>query len=224
MTIQYVHHSCYLAEGENAIVVFDYWADPQSVLQQKLSTSQKTLYYVVSHFHEDHYNADILNQADAKIIISYDTKKRRHVKEDQCLAVLHPDETFEDENVKIVAYKSTDVGLAYILEMEGDVAFHAGDLNNWYFDEGNEKLKVSAHEMEGLYLSTIKRIAKDYPKVNHLMFPIDPRLGVHTLRGVCQWLRMIHTKVLYPMHTWEQNIDDYISQIKDSFPDLEIVW
>lgn len=228
MKITYIHHSCYVAEGEKALVVFDYWEDPEGTLHEMLSRTDKRVYFVVSHFHEDHYNAAILDwqlhHEPARIIISYDTKKRRRVEAERCAAVMHFGDVYEDDGLRLTALRSTDVGVSYMLEMEGEKAFHAGDLNNWYFEGGEEHLKVSAREMEGLYLSIVKEVAERFVEVDHLMFPIDPRLKQHTLRGVAQWLRRIPTRALYPMHTWGNPIGLLLDELQATFPNLQIHW
>ena len=224
MNISYIYHSCYCVETEQIIIVFDYWQDPTQQLHKLLSQTSKQVYFIVSHFHEDHYNAEILdwrpsNAPIPKIIISYDTKKRRRVALEQVTSVLHYNDQYSDENITINAFRSTDVGLSILLTLnDGTTIFHAGDLNNWYFPEGNERLKVSVNEMEGLYMSILRDIRQKVQHIDHVMFPIDPRLGEHTLRGATQWLLQIDTAHFYPMHTWEQPIEQYLEELRSNFP------
>lgn len=227
MTLTYIYHSCYVAEGDQAIVVFDYWKDPEGRLHEILGNTSKQVYFLVSHFHEDHYNADIFaweipNGPAPRHIISYDTKKRRQVNPSLCDAILHPGEHYDDDILHITAYRSTDVGVSYFLEWEDSTLFHAGDLNNWYFDEPDEHLKVTPNEMEGLYLSVLRDLKRDHSHITHVMLPIDPRLKRHILRGPFQWLTYIHTEHLYPMHTWEEDISSQIQVLHENFPELEI--
>lgn len=224
MNIIYIYHSCYVVESEQVILVFDYWQDPQQKLHNILSKTTKQVYFFVSHFHEDHYNAEILswqipNGPKPKIVISYDTKKRRRVDPEQVSAVLHPKDQFVDDFIKVEAFRSTDVGISTLVEfIDGTTIFHAGDLNNWYFPEGNERLKVSVNEMEGLYMSILRDIRQKYSHIDYVMFPIDPRLGEYTHRGASQWLVQIDTSHFYPMHTWQEPIEVYLNELRENFP------
>ncbi len=223
MELTYIHHSCYLAEDDQCILVFDYWQDPQGMLHQRLQSSTKQIYFFVSHFHQDHYNPEIFSwqlSQDApapRHIISYDTRKRHHILPAQCTAVLHPDETYSDELLSVTAFRSTDVGVSYLVKTCDTTLFHAGDLNNWYFDTPNELLKISPDEMEGLYLSILRDISRSTPAITHVMLPIDPRLGRNALRGVTQFLTHITTRELYPMHTWEEDISSQIQNLAELF-------
>lgn len=220
--ITHIHHSCFVAEDDRALLVFDYWQDPYNKLHAILNDTHKEVYFIVSHFHDDHFNPEILT-LPGKHIISYDTKKRRRIADDQATAVMRPDETYDDGTLKIEAFKSTDVGLCYLATLpNGETVFHAGDYNNWYFERGDEHLKVSAHEMEGLYLSILKKIKASSPHIDHVMFPVDPRLEEHTIRGTRQWLKAIDTTHLYPMHHWGLDTAPHLAQLHDEFPAVTI--
>ena len=85
MNITYIFHSCFALETESALVVYDYWRDNDSgTLHKKIEErGEKVLYFIVSHFHEDHYNEEILNYADARLLVSYDTQKRRRIEKER---------------------------------------------------------------------------------------------------------------------------------------------
>lgn len=222
MKITYIHHSCYVAESEKAMIVFDYWEDPEGRLLQMLDHTRKEVYFLVSHFHEDHYNPVILD-FEGRHIVSYDTQKRRRIAPERVTAVMRPDEDYHDDLLSIHAFKSTDVGLCYLVRVDGETLFHAGDYNNWYFERGDEHLKVSAREMEGLYLSILKKIKAEAPQIGHVMFPIDPRIEEHTLRGIRQFLNAIDTQNLYPMHTWGKDISPFLEELRKD-TDANIHW
>ena len=196
MKAEYIHHSCFLWEGPLTIVVYDFWCDrPDGALFHRLERSDKQVYFVVSHFHEDHYNPAILELGrdwakPPRLLISHDVVKRRRVDKELPTAILRPNEHFEDELLAMDIYRSTDVGVSTVITLKdeeadgvGESCFHAGDLNNWYFPEGDERIHVLVHEMEGLYLSTLRDIQLDHPHIHHAMLPLDPRLGGEILRG-----------------------------------------
>ena len=227
MTLTYIYHSCFVAETDSAAIIFDYWRDnAQQQVQRLVQTTEKQVYFVVSHFHEDHFNPDILtlgaDRANApRVLISNDTRKRRRIPAEVPTAVLHADDVYSDEHLTLKAFRSTDVGVSTLVELPGgETLFHAGDLNNWYFPEGEERLKVTLDEMEGLFLSIVRQIAHTRQKVQHVMFPVDPRLGASMLRGPFQWLNNIETEHFYPMHFWGQvqQISQPLAQLQENFP------
>ena len=219
--------------NDRTIIVFDYWQDDAAQsLHKLLEQSDRQVYFIASHFHGDHYNPEILGwqlKKEPKYLLGYDIIKKKRVPAEKADFVMRPGLVYEDENFKLRAFRSTDTGVSVGITLpDGTVLFHAGDLNNWYFTEEEQdadKLKVTLNQMEGLYLSVVREVSKTYPLINHLMFPIDPRIGQETLRGARQWLRAIPTDTFYPMHYWEQ-YDDMtkgILQLRTEFPDTTFV-
>ena len=263
MQILFIYHSCFAVVTDTMVLVFDYWKDhPDGRLQHLLANrGDRQLFFVVSHFHEDHFNPDICNIDGAHLLVSYDTAKRRHVKGDNVDAILRPDDTFSNDFFTLHALRSTDVGISSLLSLpDGTTIYHAGDNNNWYFLDDDEApaagtdaagdtqnteapadtenldvamqakantartIHCSLKEMEGLFLAIVRAVRKLTPQVDHVMFPVDPRLGKETLRGVGQWLWNIKTANLYPMHCWERwtEVNSAIAKLRESFPEVNI--
>ena len=179
----------------------------------------------MSHFHEDHYNSEILYYAGSRLLVSYDTQKRRHIQKNLPTAILRPGDHYEDENLRLDAIRSTDVGISSLVTLpDGTTLYHAGDNNNWYFPENEEEhIRCTLDEMEGMFLSNLREVRAITKKVDYVMFPVDPRLGSEMLRGACQWLQQIQTIHFYPMHTWERNeeVKTGIEQLRDLFPEVK---
>ena len=229
LTLKYIYHSCFAVVTEGAVIVFDYSRDnAQGELRSLIAErGNRQLYFVVSHFHEDHYNPDILTVEGAKLLVSYDTAKRRHIKGDKATAILRPGDIYSDEHLQLRAMRSTDVGISSLVTLpDGTVIYHAGDNNNWYFsEEGSDNIRCSLQEMEGLFYSIVQEVKRTVPSVDYVMFPVDPRLGKEMLRGVCQWLCQITTKHFYPMHCWErmEYVRESLEPLKELFPSVEFV-
>lgn len=227
--IHYIYHSCFAVVTDNAILVYDYWKDnAKGELHDIIdSRGDKALYFIVSHFHQDHYNPDILEFPYTKLLVSYDTAKRRRVKPPIATAVLRPEEVYEDELLRLNALRSTDVGISSLVTLaDGTTIYHAGDNNNWYFaEENDDHIRCSLDEMEGMFLSNLREIRTITKTVDYAMFPVDPRLDGEMLRGSCQWLQQIRTGHFYPMHCWGRwtEVNDGIRQLKELFPETEFV-
>lgn len=228
MEIRYIYHSCFMVETDDAIVVFDYWKDPNGRLIEHLQKSGKQVYAIVSHFHEDHYNPEILQWGRGetewakkpRLLLSYDTVKKRHVDNELAYDIMRPEHCYEDEYIKATYFRSTDIGVSVAITFaDGTNIFHAGDLNNWYFPEG-ENLKLTPYEMEGLYMSIVRDVQAVFPHFNAVMFPLDPRLEKEMLRGAMQWLNKIYVDNMYPMHIWDKYdiIADNLIQLQQLFP------
>ena len=218
MKLHYIHHSGFVAEEEDCLIVFDYWLDPHGVLLPLLdNANDKEVYFIISHFHQDHYNSDIPLWCTANsrwhLLPSYDTVKRRRIDKTLPLAVLRFGESVETPHFSLKSYRSTDVGVCTVLTLrDGTVLFHAGDCNNWYFPLSADptdidRVKVSPDQMEKLFLSILRDIKHDHPVIDHAMFPVDPRLGQEMMRGPLQLLDTIKVRHLHPMH-YSWGLDD----------------
>ena len=109
---------------------------------------------------------------------------------------------FEDENIRIQAFGSTDVGISFLIDCEGKKLFHAGDLNNWHWKDESTPAEVA--KAEGDYLHELNTLAETTNHLHLAMFPVDPRIGTDFMRGAQQFVDRIKTDVLVPMHFWER--------------------
>ena len=139
------------------------------------------------------------------------------------MAVMRPGDIYEDEHLRVQAMRSTDVGISTLVTLPGGTTiYHAGDNNNWYFMENaDEHIRCTPDEMEGMFLSNMREVRAATKGVDHLMFPVDPRLGSEMLRGACQCLQHLKVKYFYPMHTWERwdEVRKGIAQLRELFPE-----
>ena len=209
-------------------MVFDYWRDrPDGFLRQRVAEADVPVYAFVSHFHEDHSNLEILtwknhNGEPLRCFLSYDVVKKRRVPPEKAAAVLRPDMAVETPFFHLLPFRSTDVGVSVAVSLpDGTVIFHAGDLNNWYFPEQPMQMRVSLREMEGLYMSVLRSVKAAYSRLDHLMFPIDPRLGQETLRGAVQLLERIPVRNFHPMHFWDRagELESLLDELSARFPE-----
>ena len=111
-------------------------------------------------------------------------------------------DVYQDEHLTIRAFGSTDVGISFLIEAQGKLIFHAGDLNNWHWKDESTPQEVA--EAEGNYLKELDIIAKYTQAMDVVMFPVDPRLGTDFMRGAQQFIDRIKTGIFVPMHFWER--------------------
>ena len=123
-------------------------------------------------------------------------KRNRAGKEDAIY--LKKEDSYEDHNLWIKAFGSTDSGISFLIEAEGKRLFHAGDLNNWHWKDESTPEEVA--EAEKNYLKELDDLVKVTDKLDVAMFPVDPRIGTDFMRGAQQFVDHIKTNIFVPMH------------------------
>ncbi len=205
MKLTYIYHSGYVIEGELCTIIIDYYKDSQDqYIHRTLSSFPGKLYILSSHWHPDHFNKEILGwkgiRPDIQFVFSKDILKKRLVsKDDACF--LNKGDTWQDEHIRIKAFGSTDIGISFLIEAEGKMIFHAGDLNNWHWDEESEPEEVQAAERH--FLKELRLLSNETKHVDLAMFPVDCRLGKNYMRGAEQFVDRIQTGIFAPMHFGE---------------------
>ena len=53
---------------------------------------------------------------------------------------------YEDDMLRIQAFGSTDVGISFLIHLQGKSIFHAGDLNNWHWSEESTEQEIRKAE------------------------------------------------------------------------------
>jgi hypothetical protein len=200
MKLTYIYHSCFVVEVDSITVIFDYWKDP-AIIMPSILKKQGTIYILSSHFHEDHFNPEILswkgNRRDIKYILSKDILRHKRAGKDDGL-YLAKGHSYKDNNIYVEAYGSTDSGVSWYIELCGKKIFHAGDLNNWlWLDESTPEESMRYQKM---YLGELGDIYKDVKELDLVMFPVDARLGSDYMRGAMQFVDKFKIGLFAPMH------------------------
>lgn len=205
MKLTYIYHSCFAIEGEWFTIILDYFKDAGGIVHDYLLTRPGKFYVMATHFHPDHFNPEVLRwkeeHPDIIYIFSKDILKHRRAGKEDALYLKKLD-VYEDDTIRVKAYGSTDVGVSFLIEAEDKKIFHAGDLNNWHWNE--ESTPEEIETAEKAYLGELKIINKDIKSVDLAMFPVDPRLGKDYMRGAEQFVDRIQTALFVPMHFDEE--------------------
>jgi len=203
MKLTYIYHSGFAIEGERFMMILDYFKDAKDAFVRKALTSYKGRIYVfASHWHPDHFNPEILQwkqtRSDIRYIFSSDIldKKQQIVFTD--VVFLEKGQAWEDDMLRVKAFGSTDVGCSFLIEAEGKQIFHAGDLNNWHWNEESTPEESQACERD--FLNEVAYITETTTQLDLAMFPVDPRQGKDYMLGAKQFVERIRTAVFAPMH------------------------
>ena len=199
MKITYIHHSAFLVETETANLLFDYF---EGALPEILAA--KPLYVFSSHRHGDHFSEVIFELAkkyeNIRFILSSDIWTKRVPEELREKAVfLDPDQKWTDGQITVETYKSTDEGVAFWCQVDGNDIYHAGDLNHWYWEGEDEQWNT---DMTKAYRAEIEKMRGR--KADVAFLPLDPRLEQWFYLGLDDWMKVADAKVIFPMHFWEK--------------------
>lgn len=208
MRLTYIHHSGFAIEADGFAILIDYFKDTgkspdRGFVHDELLNRTGTLYVLSSHFHPDHFTPDVLKWKERKKDIVYlfskDILKRRRASKEDAIYLLKGD-TYQDDNLQVEAFGSTDVGISFLIKTGGKLLFHAGDLNNWHWKD--ESTPQEVQEAETAYLKELDDLTKTVHRLDLALFPVDPRIGTDFMRGAQQFTDRIKADLFVPMHFW----------------------
>lgn len=207
MKLDYIYHSGFAIEAEGVTVIIDYYKDSsedepgKGIVHDYLLEKPGALYVLSSHFHPDHFNREVLSwkakRPDIRYIFSKDILKHRRASAEDA-TYINKGDVYEDDAIRIEAFGSTDVGISFLIDLQGVRLFHAGDLNNWHWSE--ESTPQEIRKAEGDFLAEVKLLQQTAPQVDVTMFPVDDRMGKDYMRGAEQFVERIKTTIFAPMH------------------------
>ncbi len=209
MKITYIGHSGFLMEWENCCFLFDYYTGVIPDLD-----SDKKLFVFASHKHGDHYNPEVfklgVKYPNVIYVLSSDirVKKEAYLQAGAAdgiterIVTVKPDQEYElkdksGDRIKLRTLRSTDCGVAFLLQYQGKTVYHAGDLNDWVW---KEEARQENNNMTARFLKemeVLRGIAIDVAFV-----PLDPRQEEWYYRGLEALLTTAEVKYAFPMHFW----------------------
>lgn len=229
MRVIFIHHSCFVVEVEEKVLIFDYFKGDRvpgyrfgGVLPEY--DADTPVFVFASHSHKDHFDMDVLRWTEQyhniHYIFSKDAKMspnflKKHginpAVRDKILYV-GPNASYEVEDVKIETYRSTDAGVAFLVETNGVSLYHAGDLNNWKWEGAGELVNGA---METNYKIQIRKL--ENKNINLAFVPLDPRQGQYEDLGMDYFLRHTNAEYVFPMHMWQdyRGIIRYLKKISN---------
>lgn len=197
MKVLFIHHSSFLVETPTRYLLFDYYQGKLPEMDK-----DKPLYVFASHRHGDHFSPAVFALAGqgqrVRYVLSDDIWRKRVPA--ACLeqtVFLGPNEARCLEEMRIETLKSTDEGVAFVIETDGETVYHAGDLNDWYWEESSQEENRAMTRAYREEIGKLKGRALDVAFV-----VVDPRQGEHYDRGIRYFMEHVQAKRVYPMHMW----------------------
>ena len=181
MKLDYIYHSGFAIEADGVTVIIDYYKDSseevfnKGIVHDYLLEKPGVLYVLCSHFHPDHFNREVLSwkkqRPDIRYIFSKDILKHRRASAEDA-TYINKGDTYEDEHIRIQAFGSTDVGISFLIDLQGRRLFHA----------------------------EVRELQQTAPAIDVAMFPVDSRIGKDYMRGAEQFVERIKITIFVPMH------------------------
>jgi len=202
MKLTYIYHSGFALETNNCVIIIDFFKDSVSmhkgIVYDDLLKSTKNIYVLSTHSHADHFNKEVLRWKESVPDIKYIFSKEILDSDNKDIVFLDKLEEYSDNQIRVKAFGSTDLGGSFLIECEGKKIFHAGDLNNWHWDE--ESTSQEVNNAESAYLNELNILYIETAYLDLAMFPVDFRLGKNYMKGAQQFVDKIKVGLFAPMH------------------------
>ncbi len=201
MKVTYIHHSGFLVETDRFYYLFDY----EKGSLPEMDTA-KPIFVLSSHSHGDHYNPEIFSllgssgMRHVRAILSDDIEPPENV----AVVTVSSEKKYDlGPQQTLTTFCSTDLGVAFLIEDQGELIYHAGDLNDWVWDEESD---IYNEEMTANYRKQIDRLSGElnHRAIDAAFVVLDPRQEKDYDRGLCYFLEKVSAKQVYPMHYWDK--------------------
>lgn len=210
LTLTYLEHSGFMLELSTAVLIFDCYADPSGAVAARLERTDKPVIYFVTHWHADHWDARILTAAvrfPGRITYIVDRETIRRYLTPVHPAGIHLIEAAEGAQLNgealavpgiraVSVFGSNDAGVSYVVDTDDGLIYHAGDLNDWDWQDADSPA------MQTYYRSELAKIAAAYAGrcFDAAMVPVDQRLGERAFSGAEIFTEILSCTHLVPMH------------------------
>lgn len=197
LKVTFIRHSCVLAETDQATLLFDYYGGTLPAI-----SAGKPFYVLNSHIHWDHYSSEIFSLPQqtgvpvAQYLLSEDIREAVPKQASGAIRFLTPGLQESFGNLQLHTLASNDQGVAFCCTVDGRKIYHAGDLNDWYWDGDEED-----RQLQVCYLQQLDLLAGEVFDV--ACIPFDPHL-VRPELGVVEFMQKADARHIVPLHCWKR--------------------
>ena len=197
MKVSYLDHSGILVECKDRYYVFDYYKGVLPPLNK-----EKEVLVFCSHSHGDHYNPKIFDLLDERgmryrAVLANDINDEKRLAEIRRIFVA-PGQSYQLEGgIRVETLLSNDSGVAFIVSSDDGIVYHAGDLNDWYWEGEPEE---ENRELRAIFHTEIEKIKGRHFDIAFV--PLDPRLEAHYADGLLYFLERVDCNAVFPIHYW----------------------
>lgn len=204
MNVTYIHHSGFLIETETSYYLIDYFQGSIPALNPC-----KPVLVLASHKHHDHYQRGVfstlkdMGMQHIYAVLSRDIPPGARPEDVPCLLISAGKRYELPQGQTLLTFRSTDLGVAFLIREGKELFYHAGDLNDWVWAEesaeDNRQMTIKYREQIDLLAQEL-----DGRTLDAAFVVLDPRQEQDYDRGMLYFLQHIPCDCVYPMHYWEQ--------------------
>ena len=204
MNVTYIHHSSFLIETASCYYLIDYFQGSIPAMNPS-----KPVLVLASHKHHDHYQKSVFsilrdrNMQHIYAVLSKDIPSGARPEGVPCIRVSAGKRYELPQGQELVTFRSTDLGVAFLVRDGKELFYHAGDLNDWVWAEEsaayNDKMTADYRKQIDLLASEL-----DGCPLTAAFVVLDPRQEQDYDRGMLYFLRHVPCDCVYPMHYWEK--------------------
>lgn len=203
MEVRYLYHSAFSVKTPAHFLIFDYYHDvphgfslARGVVNPEELRGENTVVFA-SHSHPDHYSPRIFawrrTVPGVRYVLSSDIRT-----EEEAVRIA-PGEEADLGDLRVRALRSTDRGVAFLVDADGLCIYHAGDLNWWKWDGDTPAEQEEAGRNYRAQIDRLRGVRMDLAFV-----PVDPRQGADALLGIDYFMRAAGASHAVPMHSFGQ--------------------
>lgn len=197
--VTYIEHSCFLVETTECYLLFDYYCGEVPL---PAFDPAKPLLLFSSHAHHDHFSKEIFalrnRYPSAVFVLSADIPVPATVQPFTCPMLPHEHRLLQLAGgraaVSIDTLRSNDEGVTFIIQLGDLCIYHAGDLNNWWWDGDVEDQKLA-----DIYHEELEHIRGRH--FSAAFIPLDPRLKGWR-KGIEDFMLYADADAIFPMHNF----------------------
>lgn len=204
LNVTYYYHSGFSVAKDGVLLIFDYWLGEKEELPERYRVTPELLaqyqevYVFISHEHPDHLDPVVFtwqSLPQVRYIVS------SSMPEDVPGQRMSPYETLAfPPHMTVKAYDSTDLGVSFMVDLDGVKIFHAGDLNFWHWREESTAREIE--ESERAFRAAMEPLYRE--PVDVAFFPADPRQGMLFDAGANYYMMSVKPRLLLPMHFFDR--------------------
>jgi len=194
VSVTFFYHSCVAVESAKAYLLFDCFLRKPPV---KIPfPNNKKVYIFSSHGHNDHYSPCIFDDGFAPGLTSYILSNDiKDVPKNKPIIWVKPYQTYPLDNLSIKTFGTTDLGVSFLVNIDGFQLFHSGDLNWWHWENfSKEKQELEKTDFQ----NEIAKIPKG--PLDLAFVPVDPRLGDASYLAAHYFIDKLMPKYFVPIH------------------------
>lgn len=216
MKVTYIEHSSFLLETDTAYLLFDYYAGKETL--PKLNPGKPLLVFN-SHSHGDHYSPEIFSICGKHPAVRYfpDSGIPVPASQKKLCTFLVPHKTYQIPEIRgqLFTLASNDLGVAFSITLEDHgqkiSIYHAGDLNNWWWDGDAED-----QQSEAFYHRELSLIRGKHYRAAFI--PLDPRIK-GWWKGIDDFMRTANADYIFPMHNFKDySMPERLKKLSCSLP------